>query len=147
MIAISYLGFAQQSQAGLFRIANRTTATDENLPVGTQIFAIADSSLWQVIVALPTGTTVDVAYAASPAKVTRVNKGATFKVFQQEQGAIPGTITIPSTPFGPVNDDSNISVSLNGVVLKFTEYSVAGAIVTISIPQYQYDRVSIAYTY
>ena len=149
MIAISYLGFAQLSQAGLFRVADRTAATiGSNLPVGTQVFAIADSSLWAVTIAIDGATTpvtVNAAYAAG--KLTRINKGGTFIVQQFDavaDVALP-TYTLTNTPFGGL---SGVSVSLNGAVLKATkDYTYAASVITFTIPVYTYDRISVAYTY
>ena len=65
LLAVSYIGFAQVSTNGQYRIANRGVATiGINLPIGSQIYVASDSSLWVVTHPLASGSTVAAAYAA-----------------------------------------------------------------------------------
>ncbi|MES2140647.1 MAG: hypothetical protein V4511_13145 [Bacteroidota bacterium] len=58
LLVISYLGFSQVTPASHYRIANRTTAFGINVPVGTQIYCVSDSTTWEVKVGLASTATI-----------------------------------------------------------------------------------------
>ena len=58
LLGISYLGFSQVTPSGHFRIADRTTAFGINVPVGTQIYCVSDSTTWEVKAGLGSAITI-----------------------------------------------------------------------------------------
>ena len=82
LLVISFIGFSQVTPSGHFRIANRTTAFGINIPVGTQIYCISDSSLWEVKSGL-TLTDDITSGLAGPAKLILVGKGTNLSVGSQ----------------------------------------------------------------
>jgi len=58
LLTISLVGFSQLSPAGHFRIADRTTAFGINIPAGSQIYCVSDSTTWEVKVELISTKTI-----------------------------------------------------------------------------------------
>lgn len=48
LLALALLSFGQATPSSVVRVALRTTAFGKNLPAGTQIYCVADSTLWVV---------------------------------------------------------------------------------------------------
>lgn len=82
ILAISYLGFSQVTPSGHFRIADRVTAFGINIPVGTQIYCISDSSLWEVKSGL-TSTDDITSGLVGPAKIILIGKATNLSVGTQ----------------------------------------------------------------
>ncbi len=66
VLALSLYGFGQVTPSKVVRVATRTTALGINLPAGTQIYCVADSTNWNVKSSGVASTaTINTAYAAS----------------------------------------------------------------------------------
>lgn len=149
LLVISYLGFSQATPTGQFRVADRTTTFGTNLPVGTQIYCVSDSTLWEV--KLTTGCastrTITTALAAGPAELVLINRATSYTVetFEYAGGAQTFTLTqIPQTA------TLSLTVAVNGATLRpTTDYTSAAKIVTIAATQVlsAFDKVTISYTY
>ena len=130
--------------------ADRTSAAiNVNLPVGSQIFVASDSSLWEVILPINgagTAVSINTVYLTATPKLTKINKGGTYKVEEFDEPASPtGTVTLAHMPLGGI---TGVHVSLNGSALKpTTDFTIAGTTITIVSPDYGYDRIIVAYTY
>ena len=74
LLVASLAGFGQ-SPGKLVRVATRTTAFGTNLPAGTQVYCVADSTLWVVQSAGVASTrTINTAWSASPTELVWMNK-------------------------------------------------------------------------
>jgi hypothetical protein len=66
MLAVALMGYSQATPGKIVRVAARTTTFDTNLPAGTQIYCIADSTNWNVKAAGVASTrTINTAWAAA----------------------------------------------------------------------------------
>lgn len=66
VLALSLYGFGQVTPSKIVRIATRTTVFGSNLPAGTQIYCVADSTNWNVKAAGVASTaTLNTAYVAA----------------------------------------------------------------------------------
>ena len=80
LLLVSYLGFSQTVPTAQMRIANRTTAFGQNLPAGTQIYCISDSTLWQAQVGIASTFTITTALAATVSKLILINRSTSYSV-------------------------------------------------------------------
>ena len=55
--------------------------------------------------------------------------------------------TLAHTPLVDGGSETGITVSLNGYELNATQYTAATNKITVTIPVYKYDRVTVSYTY
>jgi hypothetical protein len=141
LIVISYLGFSQSTPTAQLRIADRVTTFGQNLPTGTQIYVVSDSSLWQTKVGIEGTKTVTTAFA----DLILITRSANYKVESFEALAQPGTYTLA---FAPITNTTGITVMMNGAALRPTlDYTSSGTTVTIISSQSQYDKFVISYTY
>jgi hypothetical protein len=66
LLAVTLMSFGQATPGKIVRVAARTTTFDTNLPAGTQIYCIADSTNWNVKAAGVASTrTINTAWAAA----------------------------------------------------------------------------------
>jgi len=72
MLAISYFGFSQVSPTMQGRIQTRTTPFGVNLPAGTEIICLSDSSVWTTTE--PCASTLTITTALAAFKIDQVNK-------------------------------------------------------------------------
>ena len=86
---------------------------------------------------------------ADKAKLDNLDTGATNTTFKVESfsEAANGTTGQDNTLTNTPKASSSVLVSLNGGELKASQYTVSTNKVTVSIPVYQYDMVTVSYTY
>ena len=66
LLAVAMMGYSQATPGKIVRIADRTTTFGANLPAGTQIYCVADSTNWNVKAAGVASTrTINTAWAAA----------------------------------------------------------------------------------
>jgi len=154
LIVISYVGFSQSitSPAGTasptaatptaqLRIPNRGIAFGQNLPAGTQIYVLSDSTLWQTKVGIVSTATITSAYL----DLILINRSANY--FVESFEAPSGSSTYELSYF-PVRGTMGITVMMNGAALRpGTDYTCLGRILTIISSQVQYDKFVTSYTY
>jgi hypothetical protein len=141
LIVISYLGFSQTTPTAQMRIADRATQFGQNLPAGTQIYVVSDSSLWQAKVGIIGTLTINTAFA----DLILINRSANYSVETFEALSTPGTYTLANTP---ITNTTGITVMMNGAALRpTTDYTSLGNILTIISSQSQYDKFVVSYTY
>lgn len=69
----------------------------------------------------------------------------TFEYFEIASDAAAGAGTVTLSSAALTDNASNVMASLNGSQLKPDQYAISGATITLNIPVFQYDQVSIAY--
>jgi hypothetical protein len=152
MLALfSIISYSQVAPGGVMRISDRTTVFGHSLPAGVMIFAVADSTVWITKKACISSLTVNTALAAD--KVMLIVSGAektAGAMFSQsfEAGAPDAEDKSFTLSHNPI-DTTSITVSLNSQVLKRTTdfwcRTVNDSTITIHIPCYQYDKVTVWY--
>jgi len=100
-------------------------------------------------VTIEAGTGLAIAENTGTGKITLSSTitGSTFitEFFDEATTGTSGTAhTLAHTP---ITATTGMVVQLNGTPLKSNQFTNTGTTVTVSIPVYQYDRVSISYTY
>jgi|ERR1017187_4165703 hypothetical protein len=146
LLVVSYLGFSQATPTGQFRVKDRTTLFGQNLPVGTQIFCVSDSTLWDVIVPVGTGLNITTAIAANSLDLVNGDSKYFSQVFEAA-GAVAagGTYTLTHTP---ITNTTGVTVLMNGAALRpTTDYTTSGVTLTIVGTQLTYDKFVVSYTY
>jgi hypothetical protein len=93
MLAVALVGYSQATPGKIVRVPTRTSTFDVNLPSGTKIFCVADSTDWNVKAAGVASTrTINTAWAAAEIEFVRTtvqNSGT--------RGAVNYAIAIDST--------------------------------------------------
>lgn len=141
LFMISFLGFSQTTPTAQMRIADRTTAFGQNLPAGTQIYVLSDSSLWQAKVGIINTATIDTALP----DLILINRSATYRVETFEALLVPGTYTLANSP---ITNTVGVTVFMNGAALRpITDYTSSGTTLTIISSQSQYDKFVVSYTH
>ncbi|MHA8109437.1 hypothetical protein [Aquirufa sp. A-Brett2-W8] len=154
LFAISYVGFSQTSTtpAGTasptattptaqLRIPDRITDFGQNLPAGTQIYVLSDSTLWQTKVPIASTKTINSAYV----DLLLINRSATYLVESFEAPNSSSTYTLSKHP---INGTGGITVMMNGAALRpGTDYTCLGVILTIISNQLQYDKFIVSYSH
>jgi hypothetical protein len=154
LFVISYVGFSQgtttpsgtasptnATPTAQLRIADRTTAFGQNLPAGTQIYALSDSTLWQTKIGIASTATINTAYL----DLILINRSANYLVESFEAPALPGTYTLS---YFPVRGTVGVTVMMNGASLRpGTDYTCVRNVLTIISSQLQYDKFVVSYTY
>ena len=148
LFVISYLGFSQTTPTAQMRIADRVTAFGQNVPAGTQIYVVSDSTLWQAKIGIGSGLSIDTALAALPAidYLVKINSNVSYFVQSFEAANPPiATYTLTYTPLMP---STGITVMMNGAALRpTTDYTSSGVTLTIISAQSEYDKFVVSYTY
>ena len=146
LLLVSYLGFSQTVPTAQMRIANRTTAFGQNLPAGTQIYCISDSTLWQAQVGIASTLTITTALASTPSKLVLINRSTSYSVEAFEAGSVPSsTYTLAHSP---MTNTTGVTVTMNGAALRPTDdYTSSGTTLTIISSQSEYDKFVVSYTY
>ena len=141
LFLISYFGFSQTAPTAQIRIADRMTAFGQNLPAGTQIYVVSDSSLWQAKVGIIDTARINTALA----DLILINRSVNYRVELFEALLAPGTYTLANTP---ITNTIGITVMMNGAALRPTlDYTSSGTTLTIISNQSQYDKFVVSYTY
>ena len=142
LLVVSYLGFSQTTPTAQMRIADRVTAFGQNVPAGTQIYCVSDSTLWQAKVGIASTLTITTALAS----LELINSSVNYNVQSFEAAATPSpTYTLAYTPRVPT---TGITVMMNGAALRpTTDYTSSGVTLTIISAQSQYDKFVVSYTY
>jgi len=154
LFVISYVGFSQISvtpsgtasptavtPTAQFRIPNRTTAFGQNLPAGTQIYALSDSTLWQTKIGIASTATINTAYL----DLILINRSANYLVESFEAASSSSTYALT---YHPVLGTGGITVMMNGAAMRpGTDYTCLGKILTIISSQLQYDKFVVSYTH
>jgi len=141
LFVISFLGFSQTTPTAQMRIQDRVTAFSQNIPAGTQIYVVSDSTLWQAKVGIVSTKTINTAFA----DLILINRSVNYSVETFEAQLVPGTYTLANTPVTPT---IGLTVMMNGAALRpTTDYTSSGTTVTIISSQSQYDKFVISYTY
>lgn len=174
---VASVGFGQATPSGQLRVADTSTVFGQNIPIGTTLFVVSDSSYW-----------VSVAPVASTYNLNRsyhkLLAGNTYKwvMIGSGQGSSITTVSTDTTGFYSawhivqefdesvthahgethvlvgVAIPNSVVISLNGMELKKSEYDLTVApagptpqagvgVFHINLPVYQYDRVKIIYAY
>jgi hypothetical protein len=146
LLVISYLGFSQTTPTAQMRVQDRTTTFDQNLPAGTQIYCVSDSTLWQAKVGIVSTLTITTALAASPPKLVLINRSTNYSVEQFEAASTPSaTYTLAHSPMA---NTTGVTVMMNGAALRpTTDYTSSGTTLTIISSQLEYDKFVVSYTY
>lgn len=142
LVLCSFLGFSQTTPTGQFRVQTRTTTFGQNLPAGTQIFVVSDSTLWQAKVGIRDTARVNTALAS----LELINSSTSYMVEQFEALTVPSaTYTLA---YAPRIATTGITVMMNGAALRpETDYTSAGTTLTIVSAQSEYDKFVVSYTY
>ena len=161
LLAFTLAGYSQANPGKTVRVAARTTVFTPNLPIGTTIFCVADSTMWITKGAAVGTLTITTALAANNI-LTAVTMGGATKAAEMFEAAndslsVTGsgyyTLTLADIP----KDTTSFTVSVNGVELRHTatgqykaRMTAAGPVpfkgVQINIPIYKYDVISVDYT-
>ena len=141
LFVISFLGFSQTTPTAQMRIQHRDSIFGQNIPAGTQIYVVSDSTLWQAKVGIVSTKTINTAFA----DLILINRSVNYSVETFEALLVPGTYTLANTPITPT---IGLTVMMNGAALRpTTDYTSSGTTVTIISSQSQYDKFVISYTY
>jgi hypothetical protein len=141
LFMISFLGFSQTTPTAQMRIADRITSFGQNLPAGTQIYVVSDSTLWQAKVGIASTATITTAIA----NLILINRSVNYSVETFEAAATPGTYTLSKIP---ITDTIGLTVMMNGAALRPTiDYTSSGVTLTIITSQSEYDKFVVSYTY
>jgi hypothetical protein len=154
LFVISYVGFSQTTTTpsgtasptnatptAQLRIADRITVFGQNLPAGTQIYALSDSTLWQTKIGIASTATINTAYL----DLILINRSANYLVESFEATSTPGTYTLS---YFPVRGTVGVTVMMNGASLRpGTDYTCLRNVLTIISSQLQYDKFVVSYTY
>jgi hypothetical protein len=141
LFVISYVGFSQSTPTAQLRILNRVTTFGQNLPAGSQIYVLSDSTLWQTKRSILSSLTITTAYN----DLELINRSAIYSVESFEAGLVPSTYTLANIPIRLTN---GITVMMNGSALRpSTDYTCLGTTLTIISSQLQYDKFVVSYTY
>jgi hypothetical protein len=142
LLLISYVGFSQTTPTAQFRVQTITTAFGQNLPAGTQIFCVADSTLWQAKSGISSTLTITTASAL----LELINNSVNYTVEIFEAAATPlATYTLLKTPRIAT---TGVTVAMNGAALRpTTDYTTSGTTLTIVSAQSEYDKFVVSYTY
>ena len=140
LMSVPYALFSANATAQ-FRIPNRTTAFGQNLPIGTQIFVLSDSTLWQTINPIASIKTIDNSYT----DLVLINRSAKYYVESFEAASSSSTYALT---YHPVLGTGGITVMMNGAAMRpGTDYTCLGKILTIISSQLQYDKFVVSYTH
>jgi hypothetical protein len=148
LLLVSYLGFSQTVPTAQMRIANRTTAFGQNLPAGTQIYCISDSTLWQAQVGIASTLTITTALASTPSKLVLINRSTNYSVESFE--ATSSTLSTYTLAHIPMTSTTGVTVTMNGAALRpTTDYTSTGTTLTLesTIIVFEYDKLVVSYTY
>jgi hypothetical protein len=141
LFVISYVGFSQSTPTSQLRIQNRATTFGQNLPAGSQIYVLSDSTLWQTKRSILSTLTITSAYN----DLELINRSAIYSVESFEASLVPSTYTLANIPIRLTN---GITVMMNGAALRpSTDYTCSGTTLTIISSQLQYDKFVVSYTY
>jgi hypothetical protein len=154
LFVISYVGFSQTTatSAGTasptattptaqFRIPDRITAFGQNLPAGTQIYVLSDSTLWQTKKGIVSTATITTAYL----DLLLINRSANYLVESFETPATPGTFFLSKHP---VFGTGGVTVMMNGAALRpGIDYTCLRNVLTIISSQLQFDKFVVSYAY
>ena len=148
LLLVSYLGFSQTVPTAQMRIADRVTPFGQNLPAGTQIYCISDSTLWQAQVGIASTFTITTALSATVSKLILINRSTSYSVEAFEAGSVPSsTYTLAHSP---MTNTTGVTVTMNGAALRpTTDYTSAGTTLTLksTIIVFEYDKLVVSYTY
>ena len=155
LMVISYVGFSQSTTAtnagtasptgttptAQFRIPDRITAFGQNLPAGTQIYVLSDSTLWQTKIGIVLTKTINSAYD----DLILINRSVNYLV---ESFEAPNTSSTYTLTYHPVKGTGGLTVMMNGAALRpGIDYTCLGTLLTIISPQSQYDKFVVSYTH
>ena len=146
LLLVSYLGFSQTTPTAQMRIQNRDSTFGQNLPAGTQIYCISDSTLWQAQVGIASTLTITTALAATPSKLVLINRSTNYSVEAFE------AVSVPSATYAlahyPMTNTTGVTVTMNGAALRpTTDYTSSGLTLTIISSQLEFDKFVVSYTY
>ncbi len=141
LFVISFLGFSQTTPTAQMRIQDRDTAFGQNVPAGTQIYVLSDSTLWQAKVGIISTKTVNTAFA----DLILINRSVNYRVETFEALLVPSTYTLSNSP---ITNTTGVTVMMNGAALRpTTDYTSSGTTLTIISSQSQYDKFVVSYSY
>jgi hypothetical protein len=142
LLVVSHLGFAQTTPTAQMRVQNRDSTFRQNVPVGTQIYCVSDSTLWQAKSGILGTKTITTALN----QLELINSSVNYIVEQFEAVSTPSaTYTLAKTPKIAT---TGITVMMNGAALRPTaDYTSSGTTLTIVSAQSQYDKFVVSYTY
>jgi hypothetical protein len=142
LFVVSHVGFSQTTPTGQMRVQDRTTAFGQNLPAGTQIYCVSDSTLWQAKVGIVSTKTITTALL----QLELINSSVNYFVDQFEAATTPSTTyTLAHTP---LKNTTGINVMMNGAALRpTTDYTSSGVTLTIVSAQSEFDKFVVSYTY
>lgn len=141
LLLFSVIVFSQTTPTGQVRIQNRDSAFRQNLPVGTQVYVVSDSTLWQVKVGIRDTARI----STSLDRLELINNSANYMVDEFEAIAIPDTYTLT---YMPKVATIGVTVMMNGAALRPTlDYTTSGHTLTIITAQSEYDKFVVSYVY
>jgi hypothetical protein len=141
LLLFSLLVFSQTTPTGQVRLQTRTTAFGQSLPIGTQIYVMSDSTLWQSRFAINSTGTI----TRSLDSLMLINNSSNYFVDQFEAASTPTTYTLT---YMPKVGTTGVTVMMNGATLRPTlDYTTSGKTLTIISSQLQYDVFVVSYVY
>jgi hypothetical protein len=141
LLLFSLLGFSQTTPTGQVRVQDRETAFGQNMPIGTQIYVMSDSTLWQTRFAILKTKTITTALN----DLMLINNSANYFVDKFEAAQSSTTYALTYMPKVGTN---GVTVMMNGAALRPTlDYTTDGKTLTIITSQLQYDVFVVSYVY
>jgi hypothetical protein len=141
LLLFSLLGFSQSTPTGQMRIQTRTTEFGQNLPIGTQIYVVSDSTLWQTRFGINLTGTI----TRSLDSLMLINNSSNYIVDKFEAASTPTTYTLT---YMPKIATTGVTVMMNGAALRPTiDYTTSNKTLTIISSQIQYDVFVVSYLY
>ena len=175
-VLVVLIGFGQATPSGQFRVATNTTLIGQNMPVGSSLFVVADSSYYVAVAPVASTYSIKTSYtdlvptntekwvligsgmsSMPPAGCDTCGFYSAFHIVQEFTENVTGVTGYNHRLVG-IPIPNSVLISLNGMELKTSEYSLSsgggGTIwdgtygcFYIKLPVYQYDRVKILYAY
>ena len=171
----SYVGFGQATPSGQLRVADTSVVFGQNIPVGTSLFVVADSTYWVSVAPVTSTYNLNKSYyklmPSHTQKWVLIGVGATggptlsdttgffsaWHIVQEFDESTTHAHGETHVLVGPAIPNS-VVISLNGMELKRSEYELTTCpgcpisdtgigVFYIKIPVYQYDRIKILYAY
>jgi hypothetical protein len=142
LLLFSVIVFSQTTPTGQVRIQNRDSAFRQNLPVGTQVYVVSDSTLWQVKVGIRDTARI----WTSLDRLELINNSANYMVDKFE--AVDITTKTYTLSYMPKIATIGVTVMMNGAALRPTlDYTTSGHTLTIINAQSEYDTYVVSYVY
>ena len=168
LVLVALVGFGQATPSGQLRVATNTTVFGQNIPIGTTLFVVADSSSYISVAPVASTLTMMTSYFNVPLARLWILVGSGggtlcdtcgisggFYIVQEfsedSTRAVHGCIhRLTGIPIA-----NTVFLALNGMELRKSEYSIYSgyegggkyANFYTLLPAFKYDRIKISYIY